>query len=67
MVYQENFLIIPHPQMHLRNFVLKPLQDIAGAWVHPLLHKDVNTLYSELKDSDKTMLNTLDGESILSK
>ena len=60
MVYQHNFLIIPHPQMHLRDFVLTPLSDVANSWVHPVLHKDVNTLYSELKDADKTIISVED-------
>ena len=32
-----NLLTLPHPLMHLRNFVLYPLADIAPEWVHPIL------------------------------
>lgn len=60
LVYQHNFLIIPHPQMHLRDFVLKPLSEVAGSWMHPVLHKDVNTLCNELKAADKTIINVED-------
>jgi len=29
-------LIVPHPQMHLREFVLQPLGDIMPRWHHPV-------------------------------
>lgn len=38
------FLVLPHPQMHLRRFVLEPLAEIAPRWQHPLLHASAITL-----------------------
>lgn len=29
-------LIVPHPRLHQRNFVLLPIQDIAPNWIHPV-------------------------------
>ena len=37
-------LILPHPQMHLRSFVLYPLRDIAPHWVHPAFQRPLSQL-----------------------
>lgn len=41
-------LMIPHPQIQNRSFVLKPLGEIAPNWVHPVLHKTVVEMLNEL-------------------
>lgn len=41
-IIQENTLIIPHPRMHLRKFVLQPLADIAPNILIPSTHKSVH-------------------------
>ena len=43
-------LIIPHPRLHLRNFVLYPLNDIAPQFLHPVLNKSSTELLNECKD-----------------
>jgi 2-amino-4-hydroxy-6-hydroxymethyldihydropteridine diphosphokinase len=43
-------LTIPHPRMHLRNFALIPLMEIAPSRVHPLLHKTIEQIKSECPD-----------------
>jgi 2-amino-4-hydroxy-6-hydroxymethyldihydropteridine diphosphokinase len=43
-------LMIPHPRLHVRAFVLHPLTDLAPSWQHPLLQTTVQSLLSVLKD-----------------
>jgi len=45
------FLTLPHPRLHLRNFVLVPMCEIAPSFVHPVFQKDVKTLLAESRDS----------------
>ena len=45
-------LILPHPRMHERMFVLKPLQDVAPDWVHPCLHQTAEALACGLDRQD---------------
>lgn len=44
------FLTIPHPRLHLRNFVLVPMAEIAPNFVHPTLQKDIRTLLERSED-----------------
>jgi 2-amino-4-hydroxy-6-hydroxymethyldihydropteridine diphosphokinase len=37
LVLDEPGLTIPHPRLHERDFVLRPLVEIAPDWVHPVL------------------------------
>ncbi|MEW5910383.1 MAG: 2-amino-4-hydroxy-6-hydroxymethyldihydropteridine diphosphokinase [Thermodesulfobacteriota bacterium] len=49
-------LVIPHPRMHQRRFVLKPICDIDEAFIHPVLKKTMRQLLDELgKDSQKVV------------
>lgn len=47
-VVSEPDLMIPHVEMHKREFVLKPLSKIAPWKEHPLLHKSVLQMLEEL-------------------
>jgi 2-amino-4-hydroxy-6-hydroxymethyldihydropteridine diphosphokinase len=41
-------LIVPHPRLHQRRFVLQPLAELAPTLVHPRLSRDVKTMLEEL-------------------
>jgi len=41
-------LLLPHPRMHLRRFVLAPLVEIAPALLHPVLGKTMMQLLGEV-------------------
>ncbi|CAN5455481.1 hypothetical protein BH10ACI2_BH10ACI2_18080 [soil metagenome] len=45
------FLILPHPRLHLRRFVLKPLSKIAPNFVHPVLNLEIADLLAECEDT----------------
>ena len=45
-----SLLTLPHPLMHLRNFVLYPLADIAPEWVHPILKLTAQELKEKSED-----------------
>lgn len=50
-VINEPGLVIPHPHLPNRRFALECLNDIAASFIHPVLHKSVNTLLEECTDS----------------
>ncbi|TDQ08341.1 2-amino-4-hydroxy-6-hydroxymethyldihydropteridine diphosphokinase [Pedobacter metabolipauper] len=43
-------LQVPHPHMHERKFVLKPLAEIAPDLLHPVFNKSIATLLAGLSD-----------------
>ncbi len=43
-------LVLPHPRLHLRRFVLIPSNEIAPGLIHPVFNKSIKQLLDECKD-----------------
>ncbi len=52
-------LILPHPRLQDRAFVLVPLMDIAPQWVHPVIGKTVRQMHADLPAADRNAVKAL--------
>jgi 2-amino-4-hydroxy-6-hydroxymethyldihydropteridine diphosphokinase len=59
LLFYEDYIIrtdaleLPHPRLHLRNFVLIPLEEIAPEWEHPVFKKTIAQLREESQDEEE--------------
>ncbi|HEY0404135.1 MAG TPA: 2-amino-4-hydroxy-6-hydroxymethyldihydropteridine diphosphokinase, partial [Pyrinomonadaceae bacterium] len=44
------FLVLPHPRLHKRRFVLTPLAELSPQLVHPILRRSVIELLAAIED-----------------
>jgi len=51
MVVNTENLIIPHPRLHLRKFVLIPLNEISPGFMHPVMDKSISNLLEICPDN----------------
>ncbi len=45
-------IYLPHPRMHIRNFVLIPLYEIDKNWIHPITKQHIKSLIFSLSSRD---------------
>ena len=55
-------LVVPHPEMHRRVFVLVPLAEIAPQAWHPVMGKSAGDLLAELDPADRATLQPISGD-----
>jgi 2-amino-4-hydroxy-6-hydroxymethyldihydropteridine diphosphokinase len=53
-------IVLPHPEVHRREFVLVPLLDVAPHWYHSALHKSARTLLTKLPARRRMTTRVLD-------
>ena len=54
-VIHSTALTLPHPEMAKRRFVLLPLSEFAGDYMHPVENKTIHTLLKELPETSQVI------------
>ena len=62
---QPNQLILPHPRIQDRLFVLKPLSEIDPSWIHPVLNKKPYELIDQNNWSKESLLSLVDNKKFI--
>jgi 2-amino-4-hydroxy-6-hydroxymethyldihydropteridine diphosphokinase len=52
-IIESKRLLVPHPRMHKRRFVLKPICDIDPSIIHPVLKQEMHFLLKQLGDENQ--------------
>lgn len=50
-IIQTKKLTVPHPEIENRRFVLVPMTELSPAFIHPLLHKNMQSLLEDCRDT----------------
>ena len=55
-IINDEGIVIPHRFMHLRAFTLVPLLELIPDFIHPVLHKSIADLHSDLTNPEMVVL-----------
>lgn len=55
-IIDEPGLVVPHPRLHQRRFVLMPLSELDPLFAHPTLQRTVNQMLAEVRDQSEVRL-----------
>lgn len=67
IIVNSSKLILPHPRLHLRNFVLYPLREIEPNWYHPILRKNLNYFINHLNIISRLEITRLNKNVIINR
>ena len=56
---------VPHPRLHLRNFVIYPLKEIEPNWFHPIFNKNIDSFFQKLDKNSHNEITRLIKSDIL--
>jgi 2-amino-4-hydroxy-6-hydroxymethyldihydropteridine diphosphokinase len=55
LILNDTGLIIPHPELHKRNFALIPMSEINPGFIHPIFRKSIKNLLEESTDKHQVV------------
>ena len=55
-IINEDDLVIPHKYVHLRAFNLVPMLELNADFIHPVLHKSIVDMHSDLENPEMVFL-----------
>lgn len=58
-IREDELVLLPHPRLHERVFVLKPLLDLAPDWYHPVLNRKASELLAMLPEEARATVRRL--------
>ena len=64
-IIKNDELVVPHPRLHLRNFVIYPLKEIEPNWSHPIFNKNIDSFFQELDKNSHNEITRLIKSDIL--
>lgn len=57
--YRDQFVCVPHPELHRRRFVLEPFNEIAPNITHPILGQTICSMFQQCTDPSQVTRTSL--------